>query len=328
MANTVSAVIAIRKDRQNDYATLAIDVNGSLAQYYNGTQAVPDWSTTGGPTLTPKIVSGKNNVTINKVTWTYNGTDVTQLGNKFEVNSTDHSLKIKTNLASADNQDPDTFTCLVEVTIDNVKYQMQRSVSAVILPMSQNGYAAILTATTTALGGGTESTTITLKVYDGNGKDATGSMKKIRWFKGDTELTANANKTTLVVNRSDVSWEQLYRVQVFEKASDKDPKTVAAIVITDQADTYMLAYTVDKSVSETENGQVTIQLKEFKDGAWGNLAVKAAYTANLYDLQDTDQGEVANGNTLEDGSAIIVITPGMMDKMDNANMSVVCSWGS
>lgn len=331
---TASASVAIKVARQNYYATLALNVTGSLSQAWNSEtqKPTPDWSEEANqPTITPKIVCGTSYL-MTAVNWYRDGNLIASLAgvkdeSLYKIDSTTGALTIIDNLISAANLDPDTFTCEVTINVNNVNYTIQRAVSATLLPLSSNGYVLLVTATNgTALDGETTETTLKATVYYAGSGTSTTSVSSYKWYKGGTEISG-ANSETYKVTRDAVDWEQLFRVEALD--ADGNVLAIGGIQITDQADNYALEATVDSDVSESKAATVQLVLRKRETGAseWTDFAQDATYKAYIYDVADTDQTALSSG-TLTGGKGSFTVTMSQMTaaNIESGMIEVVASW--
>lgn len=334
MTQQVSASVPIRVARQNYYATLAIDIKGSLSQAYDpdsGT-VTPDWKEEANrPVLTPKIVCATA-YSLVSYEWYRDGTLIASTSDgsvdneTYTIDRTTGALTICKNLVSDSNLDPDTFECKATIKVDNINYTMRRSVSATLLPLSSNGYVVLVTANSTALDSTNTSTVLTAEVYYG-GKLVTSGLQ-YQWYKGGTAISGATN-AKYTVSRDDVDWEQYYRVIV--KDASGNIIGIGGTQVTDQADNYALLATIDGDVDEEDGATIYLQLRQRKsaDAVWKDLAVAADYTAALYDVADTDTNDKLKTGTLSDtgyGSFIVTYAQMKSAKVESGMVEVTATW--
>lgn len=340
MTQTVSASVAIRVARQNYYATLALDVTGSLSQAWNSEtgKPTPDWTVEANqPTITPRIVTPTGlGYKLVSVVWYRDNVEIGTLAGADDTGtyaiSQSGALTIKKNLVSASNLDPDTFTCEAVVSINGVRYTLQRAISATLLPLSGSGYVLTVTASNgTALGGSAEgsvieSTTLTATVYYGGSGSATSSVSSYKWYKGG-EAISGSTTSTLAVARDDVSWEQLFRVEALDARGNV--LAIGGIQITDQADNYALQAVVSDDVSDSQEATVsmTLRKRDSAASAWTDFAQNADYTAYIYDVADTDSTALTTG-TLTGGKGSFKVTMAQMEAagVESGMIEVTASW--
>lgn len=341
--NTVSASVAIKKDRQNNYATLAIDVQGSLSQFYNAQtkEVTPNWgdgttATANSPVLTPNI-SCSTEYTVSGYTWLRDGVVVAtgtsvvsgyEKVYKFDGNT--GALTIIANLASPTNTDPDTFTCQAAIIVDNITYNMERSISAAILPMSSSGYALVITASEgTALSSSNETTELTATVYNGKGDVVTDLTDfSFKWFKGSTQ---ECTTQTYKISREDVSWEQVFRCVLYKGSGDNASElAIATTIITDQADNYMLSAKCSGNVTSDTPATISGQLFQRSGTEWVKFSKAASYDAVLFDNSDTDKQTVSSGTLSESGAYSFEVSESMMNATGNGiesgNIEITAYW--
>ena len=334
MTQQVSASVPIKVARQNYYATMAIDITGSLAQAYDSESGTvtPDWktNTSARPTLTPRIICATTYSAVS-YEWYRDGVFIGSASggsedkNLYSIDSATGALTILDNLVSASNLDPDTFECKATVKVNNMNYELRRGVSATLLPLSSNGYVVLVSGSKgTALGSDNTSTVLTATPYYA-GKPASGLT--YQWYKGGDAISS-ATSATYEVKRDDVDWEQLFRVIV--KDANGNTVGIGGIQITDQADNYAMQASIDGDVSETRAATVKMQLRQRKsaDSAWSNLAVAAAYTAALYDVADTDSKRIASGTLGSDGSGSFTVDYTTMTgaSVESGMIEITATW--
>lgn len=313
MTQTVSASVPIRVARQNYYATLAIDVSGSLAQAYNSDTGtvMPDWSVAANrPTLTPRIICAAS-YSVVSYEWYRDGTYIgsstggSEDTSAYSIDSSTGALTILKNLVSAANLDPDTFECEAVIKVNGMSYTMRRGVSATLLPLSSNGYVVLVSADSTALDSSNTSTALEAEVYYGGSLVATGLT--YQWYKG-SDAISSATNAKYTVSRDDVDWEEYYRVIV--KDSSGAVIGIGGIQITDQADNYAMEISVDSDVVSDTPATVTMQLMQRKsaDSEWSKLSAAASYKAVVYDVADTDTTQIASGTLSSSGYGTFTVS--------------------
>jgi len=333
MGQTVSASVPIKIARQNYYATLAIDITGSLAQAYDpdGGVCTPDWGVAANqPTLTPRIICATT-YAVTSYEWYRDGVSIgSSTGGAtdtatFSIDATTGALTIKKNLVSAANLDPDTFECEAVIKVNGMSYTMRRGVSATLLPLSSNGYVVLVSASDgTALDSSKTSTTLTAMAYY-SGEETSGLSHQ--WYKGGEAISGAASKS-YEVSRDDVDWEQLFRVMV--KDASGNVIGIGGIQVTDQADNYAVMAGISGDVSESTPATITMQLRERKSAgsAWTDFAKAATYTAALYDVADTDTTQVATGTLGADGSGSFTVSYSQMTAagVESGMVEITARW--
>lgn len=332
MTETVSASLPIKIARQNYYATMAIDLKGSLTQAYDTDSGTPtpDWSVAANrPTLTPRIICAATYSVVG-YTWYRDNTLIGTSGSgasdtKLYQIGSDGSLTILDNLVSAANLDPDTFTCKATISVNGVEYKLERAISATLLPLSSNGYVVTVSGSNgTALDSDTTSTTLTATVYYGG--EESGSLT-YQWYKGGTAISSATSKS-LAVSRDDVDWEQLYRVVV--KDTNGNTVGIGGIQVTDQADNYALQASISGEISSSTPATVKMQLRQRKSAAdaWTDLGVAATYKAAVYDVADTDTKDLTSGTLGSDGSGSFTISYTAMTSagIESGMVEITATW--
>ncbi len=271
MSFSAQGSITVKRVRSGDTLFITFKNNGNpLYQAINpdNEEVSPDWSVADNqPTLTPQVTSARGEtVTLTNHAWKYNDVSLVFSGEEdgeyiidstgyFAMKTSDGTLKIIGNLASATNNANDTLEYSCTATMSGLEYSLSKSVDIIIQSVGASSYGGTIVATTEQLTETESETTITAQLKLA-GEDVSSYVK---WYKNDleTEWSDKAGVNPLTVSRDDVDGTTLFIAELYANETDTTPVYRVAIRIIDTADEYQIVYSKDGDV-EDSSSSVTV----------------------------------------------------------------------
>jgi hypothetical protein len=350
--------ITIKRLRNGDSLFISLDLNG--VPLYQGIDPTtgnpsPNWKTAETkPVITPKVTSVRgNNVARSSSQWSYNGVLLLFTGEtttdgvwrkdstgKFQIclnNGTadEGALRIIDNLAEADAVANGQLTYSCVATVSGTNYNLSKSIDVIIQSIGASSYYGYVTAGTTILEEGTDSTKLTAKLLLDTQDVTTGVY--VKWYK-DSELWTPEGEgegkggATATVTRSDVDGTQLFIAEFYILATNQNapslsdtPVARAGIYIVDSLDDF----NINLAITST-NKEVTATDKVVVQATIINTRTNTTFTPTngatwVMSVMDKDTWEAirvrGTGNTEGDGipGNVIYVTTAETDRNDKLN---------
>jgi hypothetical protein len=323
MQLTAQGSITVKRLRNGDTLSIALNVSGALIQYLNEQTdtATPDWTVAANqPTITPKITSARSQtVLILSSSWSYNGIAL-EIGSDgyntnaafsryFYVNSETGALTIKQNLASTDNPASDTLEFSATVRVGGVETKTSKSIDITIQPVGVSAYSGYVETTTTVIGEDVENAMLSTRLFSDANEVSTYGVK---WYSGDVALSDNDNKKTLTVSRDMVNGSQIFIAEFYTDTSLKTAICRAGVTIVDNADDYSVEFScspTEKSVDENTPVTVTAKLMKMASGVKSEVDTKdSQWKMSVYETTNWTVIEIDGKEHTVDAKSITVTT--------------------
>lgn len=319
--------ITIKRLRNGDTISLVLELNGKplFQSIDNQTGAAkPSFEVAANqPIITPKAASTRGNaVTLSAFHWSYNGEELSFTGStdsagykadstgKFAMNADTGALKIIGNLANKNNTANDTILFRCTATVAGIEYSLTKSIDFQIQSAGASSYYGFINASTMMLNGNISEAVLDTELWL-SAAEVTDFY--VRWYKGDSEMTANRGKKSITVGRDDINASQLFIAEFYLSSDDADYVFRAGISIIDTLDEINLVPYIssDNKLVDT-NKPVTVAARIIK--ASNGSVLTPSSPAYSWQIMDGDTWQVLGSGT---DPTITVST----DHTDNADGS-------
>lgn len=294
--------ISIKRLRNGDTLYLTLELNGKpLFQAVDSQtgEVRPSWkSASNQPVITPNVGSTRNNaVSLSGFAWSYNGNALHFTGStdsagftadstgKFAMDASTGALKIISDLASATNTANDTLSFSCVATVAGYEYNLTKSIDIQIQQAGASSYYGFINASTMQLNSNVDSVTLATELWLAASQV---SNYYVKWYKGTTEMTANAGQSSIDVGRSNIDGSQLFIAEFYLKSTDTNYVFRAGISIIDSLDEIIVVPYISSSNKEIDTGKpVTVACR----------IVKASTGAALTPSNPSYSWQVMDGDT-------------------------------